>query len=62
MVVPDDTGQARAIRAEAQRELAELRAQQDEVESIARRLERRRKQNHFGRDLSVTFRPKGGHV
>lgn len=60
VVVPDDTGEAKVIRAEAEAELVELAAQADEVESMVRKLERRRRQNHFGRDISITFRPKGG--
>lgn len=59
--VPDDTGEAREYRAEAERELAVLQAQAFEVESLTRKLQRRRLQNHFGRDISVTFRPRGGH-
>lgn len=62
VIVPDDTGEAKVIRAEARRELEVLEAQAGEVESMVRKLERRRQQNHFGRDISITFRPKGGHA
>ncbi|MBK0420145.1 hypothetical protein JD276_13995 [Leucobacter sp. CSA1] len=59
MEVPDDTGEAQVIRQEAQNEMYELNLQAGEVDSIMRKLVRRREQNHFGRDLSVTFRPRG---
>lgn len=61
VIVPDDTGQAKAIRAEAERELVELAEQAGEVESVARKLERLRRQDNFGTDLSITFRPRGGY-
>lgn len=57
-----DTGQAQAIRREAEQELVELQAQQVEVESLARKLNRRRVQNHFGEQLTLTFNPRGGQV
>lgn len=57
-----DTGQAQAIRREAVREMAELKAQQAEVESLARKLNRRRALNHFGQDVQITFTPRGGHT
>lgn len=56
--VPDDTGEAQAIRLETETELHYLKLQSPEVESIRRRLARRREQNHFGEELSVTFRPR----
>lgn len=59
--VPDDTGQSKAIREQAEVELYELKLQSPEVESMRRRLVRRREQNHFGEELSVTFRPRGRH-
>lgn len=57
-VVPDDTGEAMIIRGEAARDRAEVHAQQSEVDSLARRLERRRQLNHFGEDLRISFAPR----
>lgn len=61
VIVPDDTGQAQEYREEARRELAELRAQSAEVDSITRKLQRRREQNHFGRDIQITFTRRAGY-
>lgn len=60
--VATDTGQAQAIRAEAVQEKREVAQQAYEVESIARRLNRRRAQNHFGTDIQMTFTPRGRHT
>lgn len=61
-VVPDDTGEAQIIRAEARDELHELYRQSHEVASISRKLARRRELNHFGEELTVSFQPKGRHA
>lgn len=60
--VPDDTGEAKVIRQEAQREMAELQRQAAFVERVTRALVERRKQNHFGEDIEITFRPRRGHA
>lgn len=60
VVVPDDTGEAQQIRQQTRAEMVELLGQAPEVESMLRKLARRREVNHFGRDLSVTFNPRGG--
>lgn len=60
--VPDDTGEAKVIRQEAQREMAELQRQAAFVERVTQALIERRKQNHFGEDIEITFRPRRGHA
>lgn len=61
-VVPDDTGQAHAISQEAKNELREVRMQNMEVESMLRKLERRRQQNHFGEEITISWTPRKGHT
>ncbi|WP_442354826.1 DUF7620 family protein [Leucobacter japonicus] len=56
--VPDDTGQARAARSAALAQLRRLHEQKAEVCSLKERLERRREWNHFGEEISVSFRPR----
>lgn len=53
-----DIGEAREMRQEASAELAELRQQAPQVERLSRRLVARRKQNHFGDEITVTFTPR----
>ena len=60
--VAADTGQAQAIRAATVEEKRELEQQRIEIESNARKLSRRREQNHFGEQLTLTFRPRGGRA
>lgn len=62
VTVPDDTGEAQVIRQESQWEMQQLREQSEDVASVARKLKRRRELNHFGEELTVSFRPRGGHA
>lgn len=59
-VVPDDTGEAQVIREQAEAEKRELFEQRFEIASLSRKLARRREANHFGEELSISFRPRGG--
>lgn len=54
----DDIDQAQDMRASAREEMFELLTQQLEVQTLARRLARRRERNHFGEELTVSFHPK----
>lgn len=60
--VPDDTGEAQIMRQEANEELKRLHRQSYEVVSITDRLHRRRELNHFGEEITVSFRPRGRHT
>lgn len=53
-----DIGQAQEMREEASAELAELRRQAPHVERLSKRLIERRKQNHFGDEIQLTFTPR----
>lgn len=55
----DDLDEAQEIRDEAQREMFELNTQKNEVRNLVYRLARRREKNHFGDELTVSFRPRG---
>ena len=57
--VEDDIDQARALQDEAKQEMYELSTQGVEVRNLVYRLTRRRDQNHFGDELTVSFRPRG---
>ena len=54
----DDIEEARMMRAEAQREILELRRQAPAVRSLTQTLMRRRQLNHFGDSLQITFTRK----
>lgn len=56
----NDIEQAQGMRADAKAEMDELLTQKLEVWTLARALSRRRVQNHFGEELTVSFRPKAG--
>lgn len=58
-VVEDDIEEARALQDEAKQEMYELSTQGVEVRNLVYRLARRRDQNHFGDELTVSFRPRG---
>lgn len=60
--VPDDTGEAQVMRQESKEELKRLQRQRYEVSDIADRLHRRRELNHFGEEMTVSFRPRGRHT
>lgn len=60
--VPDDTGEAQVMRQESKEELKRLQRQRYEVRDIADRLHRRRELNHFGEEMTVSFRPRGRHT
>lgn len=53
-----DIHEAKSLRQEASAELAELREQAPQVERLTRRLVARRKQNHFGDEIQITFTPR----
>jgi hypothetical protein len=53
--VPDDLDEAKEIRREASREIAELQAQAPFVKSMTQNLLARRAANHFGDSIQVTF-------
>lgn len=57
----DDTDEIKRMRASAEQEKWELQLQKPEVESLVRKLKRRRELNHFGEELQVSFRPRNGH-
>lgn len=50
---------AQKMRDEATNEMWELKLQKSEVTSLLRKLARRRELNHFGEELTVSFRPRG---
>lgn len=50
---------AQQMRDEASSEMWELKLQKSEVASLLRKLSRRRELNHFGEELTVSFRPRG---
>lgn len=56
----DDTREAAIIRDEAREDLRRIEAQGPAVDKLAQRLARSREQNHFGDDIQITFRPRGG--
>lgn len=60
--VPDDTGEAQVIRAQAREEREKLQGQAPIIEAIATRLIRRRYQNYFGEEIQITFRPRGSRA
>lgn len=62
IAVPDDTGEAQIMRDESKEELKRLQRQRYEVASITDRLHRRRELNHFGEEITVSFRPRGRHT
>lgn len=52
--------QAQQIRDEANQEMFELYVQKPEVDSLVRKLARRRVQNHFGEEMHISFTRRGG--
>lgn len=60
--VPDDTGEAQVIREEARQEIESLEARAPLVTYLVQQLAKRRLQNHFGEEIQITFRPRGGHL
>jgi len=60
--VPADVHEARALKDEASRHLAEARAQAPAVARLAERLMERRAFNHFGDEIQITFTPRGGRA
>lgn len=60
--VPDDTGEALVIRAEANSSLTKIQDQAPYVARLTARLIQRRELNHFGDSIQVTFSPKGTNV
>lgn len=60
--VPDDIGEARSLRDEADTDLTRVQGQAPYVARLTARLIQRRELNHFGDSIQVTFSPKGTNV
>lgn len=56
----DDTGEAAVIRDQARADLRNIASQRSAIDQVTHRLRVRREQNHFGEDIQVTFKPRGG--
>lgn len=56
---PNDIGEARAVRAEADTDLIRLQNQAPYVAKLVSRLAKRRALNHFGEQIQITFTAKG---
>lgn len=57
--VPADVGEARALREHATSEMRALKAQAPYIDRLVGTLVERRKQNHFGDELTITYQPRG---
>lgn len=55
---PDTVARLKA----SEQELAEVEKQGEEVEKLSKYLAARRKKNHFGDALTISFTPRSNHV
>lgn len=58
---PTDVGEARVLREVATHEMRVLKEQAPYVDRLVAVLVERRKLNHFGDDISVTYTPREAH-
>lgn len=56
---PADVQEAQELRAEAIDNLMQLEKQAPYVDRLTDRLIERRRQNHFGEEIQITFTPRG---